>query len=180
MMKLINLTWHVGGRPVHPSSSQLSHSQLLRQGADNPSLSLSLKTPMIMYVKMGEGGETGSGFPDSLYQHDTVSYTQTFYIFLSKENFGAIKSTVLGGVCRVALVTPNRIEALLWTLLAFDLLVLFCTLVPAVSSLVGPECKSWARVNLVLLFCVGGKKRATQLMEVVGKIRGPALCPPPP
>lgn len=58
-------------------------------------------------VKMGE---TGYAFPESLYQHETESYTHTFYIFLSEELFGAIENTVLGCVCRVALVTQTGLR----------------------------------------------------------------------
>lgn len=97
--------------------------------------------------------------------------------FSVKRGLGAIKNTVLGGVGSVALVSLNRAEALLWKFLAFRLLVFISTLGPAVSSLVGPEGKSWARVNLPLLFCVSRKERVTEVMEVVAKIRGSALCP---
>lgn len=64
-------------------------------------------------------------------------------------------------MCSAAQVPPNRAEVLLWKLLDFGIPVFFCTLVPDVGSLVGPEGKSWAGVNLVLLFCVGGKERVT-------------------
>lgn len=62
-------------------------------------------------------------------------------------------------MCSVALVSLNRTEAL-WKSLAFGLPVFFSTLVLAVSSFVGAEAKSWARVNLILLFCVGRKERS--------------------
>lgn len=115
------------GRPVHPSSSQLSRSQLLRQGADNPSLSFSLSTPLCGCedpddnVKMGE---TGSAFPESLYQHETESYTHTFYIFLSEEVFGAIENKHCPELCvQGSSGNPNGTEVHLWTFLTFRLLV---------------------------------------------------------
>lgn len=180
MMKLINLTRHVRAGLRTPATLS-SSSQLLSRGADNPSLSFALKRPQCVCVKTPDNrvkmGETESGFLESLYQHDTESYAHAFYIFSVKRGLGAIENTVLGGVCSVALVSLNRTEVLLWKFLAFGPLVVFSTLVPPVSSLVGAEGKSWAKVNLVLFFCVGRKERVTQLMEVVAKIRGPALCP---
>lgn len=50
--------------------------------------------------------------------------------------------------------------------------MLLCTPVPAGSSLVGPEEKFRAGVNLVLLFLRGWKERVTQLMGWVTKITG--------
>lgn len=76
----------------------------------------------------------------------------------------------------MTLVTPHRTEARLWKALALGFLV-FCILVPAVSPLVGPEGKSWARVTLVFVFCAGRKERVTLLMEVAEKLREPAPCP---
>lgn len=105
MMKLINLTWHVGGRPVHPSSSQLSHSQLLRQGADNPSLSLSQKISMIMYVKMGGNGNLAS---QTVYINTIRSHIPRHFIFFFKRGLWSYKEHCSGWCVQSSSGNPKQ------------------------------------------------------------------------
>lgn len=91
----------------------------------------------------------------------TQSHTWYILYFSIKKGLWSC-NTVLGGVHSVALVPPNRAGGLLWKFLALGLVCSSVPPVPAVSSLVGPEGKSRAGMNLVPFFYVGGKERITQ------------------